>query len=146
LSTSVHKSVLVPYSADEMYALVADLESYPQFLPWCSDARILSQDADRVEAMIEMSKGGIRKSFTTRNRLQPGKMIEMRLREGPFRRLEGYWRFDPLGDDGSKVSLDLEFEFATRMLELVIGPVFNQIVESLVDAFHQRAVAVYGKR
>ena len=144
--TSISKSALVPYSPAEMFALVEDIEAYPQFLPWCSKARMLERNADEVRATIALSKGGVDKAFTTCNRIQPGKMIEMRLVEGPFRHLEGFWRFAPLGSDGCKVSLDMEFEFASRMLDLVVGPVFSQVANSLVDSFQQRAVEVYGKR
>ncbi len=144
--TSISKSALVPYSPAEMFALVEDIEAYPQFLPWCSEARVLERNADEVRATIALSKGGVDKAFTTCNRIQQGKMIEMRLVEGPFRHLEGFWRFAPLGSDGCKVSLDMEFEFASRMLDLVVGPVFSQVANSLVDSFQQRAVEVYGKR
>ena len=144
--TSISKSALVPYSPAEMFALVEDIEAYPQFLPWCSEARVLKRNADEVRATIALSKGRVDKAFTTCNRIQQGKMIEMRLVEGPFRHLEGFWRFAPLGSDGCKVSLDMEFEFASRMLDLVVGPVFSQVANSLVDSFQQRAVEVYGKR
>ena len=144
--TSINKSALVPYSPAEMFALVDDIEAYPQFLPWCRTAQVLERTEDEVRATIALSKGGVDKSFTTCNRNQGHKMIEMRLVEGPFRHLEGFWRFDPLGDDGCKVSLDLEFEFASRILDMVVGPVFSQVANSLVDSFRQRAVVVYGKR
>lgn len=146
MTTSIHKSALVAYTPAEMFALVSDIESYPQFLPWCSAARVLWREGDELKACIEMAKGSLQKAFTTHNRQQHNKMIEMRLVEGPFKRLEGFWRFDPLGDKACKVALDLEFEFATRMLSLVVGPVFSQIANTLVDAFQQRAVQVYGKR
>lgn len=146
MTTSIHKSALVAYTPAEMFGLVSDIETYPQFLPWCSGARVLWRDGDELKACIEMAKGTLQKSFTTHNRQQLNKMIEMRLIDGPFKRLEGYWRFDPLGDRACKVSLDMEFEFATRMLDLVVGPVFSQIANTLVDAFQQRAVQVYGKR
>lgn len=146
MTTSIHKSALVAYTPAEMFALVSDVETYPQFLPWCSTARVLWRGEDELKACIEMSKGSLQKSFTTHNRHQQNKMIEMRLIEGPFKRLEGFWRFDPLGDRACKVSLDLEFEFASRMLDLMVGPVFSQIANTLVDAFQQRAVHVYGKR
>lgn len=142
--TIINKFALVPYTPAQMYALVDDIEAYPEFLPWCKSTRVLSRTEDEVRATIELSRGGVEKSFTTCNRNQKNKMIEMRLVEGPFRRLEGFWRFDALGDDGCKVSLDLEFEFASRMLDMVIGPVFSQIANSLVDSFQKRAVAVYG--
>lgn len=144
--TSISKSALVPYSPAEMFALVDDIEAYPQFLPWCSAASVLERSADEVHASIALSKGGVDKAFTTCNRIQNGKMIEMRLVEGPFRHLEGFWRFDALGNDGCKVSLDMEFEFSSRMLGMVVGPVFSQVANSLVDSFQQRAVEVYGKR
>lgn len=142
---TVKKSALVLYSAAEMYALVGDIESYPQFLPWCRSTHILSRNEDEVRATIEMVKGGVHKSFTTCNRMQNHKMIDIRLLEGPFKRLEGYWRFEPLRADACKVSLDLEFEFS-HLLRVAIEPVFKQIANSLVDAFCKRAVDLYGKR
>lgn len=144
--TTISKSALVPYTPAEMFALVSDIPAYPDFLPWCSGARVLSSTGDEVRATLELSKGGVHKAFTTLNRHQHNKMIEVRLLEGPFRKLEGYWRFDPLGEHGCKVSLDLEFEFASRVLDLVVGPVFNQAANTLVESFQQRAVSVYGKR
>lgn len=144
--TSISKSALVPYSPAEMFALVDDIERYPEFLPWCSGTRILARSDDEVRATIALSKSGVDKTFTTCNRNQKNKMIEMRLVEGPFKHLQGYWRFDPLGEDGCKVSFDLEFEFSSRVLGMVVGPVFNQVANSLVDSFHKRALNVYGKR
>ena len=144
--TAISKSALVSYSPAQMFALVDGIEAYPEFLPWCRGAKVLSRTDDEVRATIELSKGGVEKAFTTCNRNQKNKMIEMRLVEGPFRQLEGFWRFDALGDDGCKVSFDLEFEFASRMLGMVVGPVFSQIANSMVDSFHKRAVEVYGKR
>jgi ribosome-associated toxin RatA of RatAB toxin-antitoxin module len=144
--TTIHRNALVPYSTDEMFALVDDIDTYREFLPWCSASNVLARDADEVRATIELSKGGLNKSFTTVNRLQKGKMIEMRLVEGPFRHLEGFWRFDALPESGCKVSLDLDFEFSSRMMGLMIGPVFTQVANSLVDAFCKRAEQVYGRR
>lgn len=143
---TVKKSALVLYSAAEMYALVGDIEAYPQFLPWCRSTTILSRNEDEVRATIEMAKGGVHKSFTTCNRMQRHKMIDIRLLEGPFKRLDGYWRFEPLRADASKVSLDMEFEFANQLLRVAVEPVFKQIANSLVDAFCTRAVDLYGKR
>ncbi len=143
---TVKKSALVLYSAAEMYALVSAIEAYPQFLPWCRSTQILSRSEDEVRATIEMVKGGVHKSFTTSNRMQKHKMIDIRLLEGPFKRLEGYWRFEPLRASASKVSLDMEFEFSSHLLRMVVEPVFKQIANSLVDAFCKRAVDLYGKR
>lgn len=144
--TTVSRSALLPYTAAEVFALVDDIESYPQFLPWCKSATILSRSEDEVRAALELSKGGVNKSFTTCNRMKKDKIIEMRLVEGPFHHLEGFWRFDPLGEQASKVSLDMEFEFSSRLLGMTVGPVFNQIAGTLVDSFCKRAVEVYGKR
>jgi ribosome-associated toxin RatA of RatAB toxin-antitoxin module len=143
---TIRKQALVPYRPDEVYALVNDVEAYPEFLPWCSAARVTSLDDDAVRATIEMRRGRLHKSFTTLNRLQKGKMIEVRLLEGPFRHLEGYWRFDPLGDDACRISFDLSYEFSSRLLSATVGPVFHQIAQTLIDAFCQRAVEIYGKR
>jgi ribosome-associated toxin RatA of RatAB toxin-antitoxin module len=143
---SINRSALVPYSPAEMFALVDDIEAYPEFLPGCRGTRVLSRSTDEVRATIELSKGGVEKAFTTSNRSQQNKMIEVRLVEGPFKHLNGFWRFDPLGESGCKVSLDLEFEFASRVLGMVVGPVFSQIANSLVDSFLKRAEQVYGKR
>ncbi len=143
--TTISKSALVPYSAEEMYELVADVESYPRFLPWCAGARVLARDDAGLIAEIDMAFGGIRKTFTTRNHHTPGRM-DIRLVRGPFSRLEGSWRFDQVGDIGSRISLDLEFDFANRLLALAVGPVFSTIANSLVDSFKKRAREVYGPR
>lgn len=143
---TISKSALVRYSAAEMYALVNDVESYPQFLPWCRSTRVLSRNEDEVRATIELARGAIQKSFTTCNRLQKDKMIEIRLVEGPFHHLEGFWRFDALDEKACKVSLDLDFDFSSKLIGLALGPVFSQIVNTLVDSFQKRAVQVYGKR
>lgn len=127
-----------------MYLLVDDIESYPLFLPWCRTTEVISRKNDEVKASIEIARGAVNRSFTTCNRLQKDKMIEMRLVEGPFRHLQGFWRFDSLSEDACKVMLDLEFEFAGKLLDMTIGPVFNQIANTLVDAFCQRAKEVYG--
>lgn len=142
----ISKNALVPYTAAEMYSLVDDIAAYPSFLPWCKDAKVLSRDEDEVRATIAIAKSGVHKSFTTFNRLQHNKMIEMRLLEGPFHHLEGFWRFDALDDRGCKVSLDLEFEFSNKIIRLTVGPVFDQVANTLVDAFCERAIEVYGKR
>ena len=142
--TTIHRHALTPHSAEQMYALVDDIESYPEFLLWCRSASIISRDSDVVTAKLELAKGSVHKEFTTRNRLMPGKMIEMKLVEGPFHHLEGFWRFDALSEDACKVILDLEFDFSNKMVGLVVGPVFNQVANTLVDAFCKRASDLYG--
>lgn len=142
---TINKHALVAYSASEMYELVNDVDSYHKFLPWCGSSEVLSRDEDVVRATVEIAHGSLRKAFTTRNLLQPGKMIEMRLEEGPFKHLEGFWRFDSLGERACKVSLDLDYEFSSRLIGMALGPVFSQIANTLVDSFCKRAVDIYGK-
>ncbi len=143
--TCISKNALIPYSAAEMYALVDDIASYPGFLEWCRSATELERSGDQVTARLELARGAFHKTFTTRNRMQQDKMVEMRLVEGPFRLLEGFWRFDSLGERACKVSFDLEFEFSSRLMGLAAGPAFSQIANTMVDAFCKRAVEIYGK-
>lgn len=143
---TVNRSALVPYSPGQMYGLVDDIEGYPAFLPWCRSAKEWSRTEDEVRASIELQRGPVHKTFTTRNRLQRNKMIEMRLVEGPFHHLEGFWRFSELEHGATRIALDLEYEFSSTVLKLAIGPVFGQIANTLVDAFCARAVDLYGKR
>ena len=142
----IDRSALVPYTAKEMFALVSDIEAYPDFLPWCTQASVLSHRHDEVRASVSFSVGGMSRSFATRNYLQVNKMIEMQLVEGPFSSLHGCWQFDSLGDAGCKIALHLEYDFSSRMLGMVVGPVFNQISNTMVDSFQHRAVEVYGER
>lgn len=144
---SVHKSVLIWYSAEQMFALVTDVESYPQFLPWCDTSGVLARDAQGMQAQVGISFGGIRQTFTTRNDHTPGRQVDVRLVDGPFSMLEGHWRFIPVGSDGEgacKVELKLDYAFRSATLAALVGPVFDRIAGSLVDAFVKRAEQVYG--
>ncbi|MDH5259288.1 MAG: type II toxin-antitoxin system RatA family toxin [Gammaproteobacteria bacterium] len=143
----ISRQSLVMYSPAEMYALVNDINAYPDFLPWCKSSHIISQTEDVIEASVEIAKGSLNKSFATRNLLQKNKMIEMSLLDGPFKHLEGFWRFKPLKDPAAcKVTLDLEFEFNSKLIAIAVGPVFSKIANTLVDSFSKRAVEVYGER
>lgn len=135
----VERSALVGQSAARMFALVADIESYPRFLPWCSGARAVSRTAEHTLATIQVSYRGIREEFTTENDNVAGESIEMKLVRGPFRRLQGRWRFVPLGESACRIEFRLEYEISSKLLERVIGPVFQHIANTLVDAFVQRA-------
>jgi len=141
--TIIHKSALVPYSAEKMYALVSDIDAYPEFLSWCGGTRIHTYEGNVVVASIDIAYSGIHKSFTTRNELDPGKAMVMHLRNGPFKRLEGVWHFDALDENACKVSLHLEFEFSNVLLRMTLGPVFESIANHLIDQFQQRAEALY---
>lgn len=140
----IHKTAIVPYSASQMYALVNQIEDYPKFLPHCGAAEIISANEDEIKASLTLEWSGIQKSFSTCNRLQKDKMIEVRLEEGPFKHLEGFWRFEPLADDACKIIFDLEFEIAGMILSAMFGPIFQQIMMKLVDAFVERAKVIYG--
>ncbi|HPY40018.1 MAG TPA: type II toxin-antitoxin system RatA family toxin [Thiolinea sp.] len=140
----ISRSALVPYSAEQMFTLVDAIRDYPKFLPWCRSSAELDRDEDEVKASIEIAKGAMNKSFTTQNRMQKNKVIEMSLVDGPFKHLHGFWRFDELNDGACKVSLDLNFEFSNMLIGLAIGPVFNQVANTLVDSFVARAKEVYG--
>ena len=142
----IDRSALVPYTAEEMFTLVSDVDSYADFLPWCSDAQTLSRDGDHVEARIEFHVGTVKRSFTTRNHNIEHQAIDMQLVDGPFSELEGRWQFVPLGKDGCRISLQLQYDFSSRMVRMVTAPVFGQIANSLVGAFQKRAVEVYGER
>jgi ribosome-associated toxin RatA of RatAB toxin-antitoxin module len=142
--TVVEKSALVKFSARQMFDLVNDIEAYPRFLPWCSGSRILKREGDIVEAELLISKGGFKKSFSTRNIIDEGGRITVSLLEGPFSYLEGTWDFMPLREDASKISLNLEFEMPGLLANLAFGAVFNQICNTMVSSFTQRAKEIYG--
>jgi ribosome-associated toxin RatA of RatAB toxin-antitoxin module len=144
--TTIHRSAIVPYSAHRMFELVADIPSYPKFLPWCGGARIVSTQGDEVIAAIDIAYSGVHKTFSTRNLLQCDKMIEIRLLDGPFSYLQGFWQFKVLDENSSKISLDLEFEVANRIVSLALTPVFSGIANQLVDRFHRRAIELYGSQ
>jgi ribosome-associated toxin RatA of RatAB toxin-antitoxin module len=143
-TTRIHRSALVPYSAQRMFDLVADVKAYPEFLPWCRRASIASADGQQMQATLEIAKGPLRKSFTTRNVLHPPGRIEIALQEGPFRELQGCWTFEDLSGDGSRVTLDLEFQVAGALLGRTLAPVFGEIANTLVEAFSRRARSLYG--
>jgi ribosome-associated toxin RatA of RatAB toxin-antitoxin module len=134
----------VPYSAKAMFALVNDIEAYPEFLPLCSAATILQRNADTMTARVELSKGPLHQSFTTRNRLAPHSAIHMSLVDGPFKFLQGSWSFKPLDGDLTEVALDLGFEFKNRLLATAFGKLFKQLSATMVEAFCRRARELYG--
>ncbi|RJG00879.1 type II toxin-antitoxin system RatA family toxin [Noviherbaspirillum sedimenti] len=139
----VHKSVLLPFSAEQMFVLVNGIEEYPKFLPWCGGTEILRREENKVVASIAINYHGVKHSFTTENVNLPSSTIRMTLVEGPFRHLDGTWTFKPLRADACKVELDLHYEFASKLLDKMIGPVFHMIANNMVEAFCQRAEAVY---
>lgn len=142
----VNKSVLLWHSPAQMYALVTAVADYPQFLPWCSDARILTEHDDGVTAQLHIAFAGLRQSFTTRNVHVTGSSVTMTLVDGPFSHLTGQWRFLPLSDPNAcKVEFTLDYAFASTTLSLLVSPVFDRITSTFVESFVKRAEQVYGK-
>ncbi len=141
----IQRKLQVPYSAAEMFRLVDDVASYQQFLPWCKESKELSRTEDEVRATLILPAKGLQKAFTTCNRLQKDKMIEISLINGPFRHLEGFWLFHHEGEKLCTIQFDLEFEFSSKFLGLAFSPVFHQVANTLIDAFAKRAEQLYGK-
>lgn len=144
---TIQKSVLLMHSAHEMFALVTDVQHYPQFLPWCDHTEVLERAEDTMVAKVGMSIGGLRQSFTTRNLHVNDRQVLMSLVDGPFSRLNGQWDFTPLGDGAEsacKVAFQLTYGFSSTTLARLVGPVFDKIAGSLVEAFVKRADEVYG--
>jgi ribosome-associated toxin RatA of RatAB toxin-antitoxin module len=145
--TTIERSALVHYSPQEMFQLVNNVGDYAEFLPWCRSSRVLTETETEMEASVEIAKGVLNQTFTTRNTLSRGHRIDIELVDGPFKKLTGYWQFDALKmENACKVNLALEFEFDNTMISIAARPVFTQIANSLVDAFCKRAVEVYGER
>ncbi len=142
----VEKSVLIEYPAAMMYALVEDVAAYPAFLPWCGGTEILKQEGDTTRAAIVIDFRGIKQRFSTENRADPPKLITMTLVDGPFRHLDGSWHFKALGEEACKIEFRLHYEFSSKLLEKIVGPVFHYIANTFVDAFVKRARQLYGPR
>jgi len=151
----VKKSVLLWYSAHEIYQLVTDVEDYPQFLPWCERVEVLSRDGDGLTARLYLAYSGIRHAFTTRNVHVPDQSVRIDLVDGPFSLLEGLWRFLPLALPGAsqaadgaacKIEFEMRYAFANAVLEAAISPVFDRIANTFVDSFVRRAEQVHGPR
>ena len=140
----VRKSVLVPFSAARLFALVDGVADYPQFLPWCAGTTVLEQHENGKTARIDIDYHGVRAHFTTANENRPPESIVVTLQDGPFRHLHGEWRFLALAEDACKVEFELAYEFATHLLERIVGPVFSHIADTFVDAFVRRAEQLHG--
>lgn len=137
----VNRTALVSCSAEKMFSVVDDIEAYPRFLPWCAASRVVSRSETEVVASLDIARGGMKQSFTTRNTLDRPRSIRLALIEGPFAELTGQWTFEPLGDDGCKVSLNLSFVMDSRIMGAALGAVFSVAADRMVDAFCERAEA-----
>lgn len=141
--TQVDRSALVLHTAEQMFDLVNDVASYPQFLPWCSGSTVIESTDEVMQASLYVAKAGLKYSFTTRNDLERPQTIRMALVEGPFSSLSGIWTFKPLSEEACKVSLSLEFDFSGKLASMAMSKVFNQMAATMVDAFVSRADQVY---
>ncbi|MEI6413016.1 MAG: type II toxin-antitoxin system RatA family toxin [Pseudomonadota bacterium] len=143
---TILKSALVPYPNDTLYRLVNEAEHYPEFLPWCRSARVLSRSDTEQCVELEVMRLGIRQVFSTCNRMSPPFRIELALRQGPFSEFQGVWNFIPLRENACRIEFRLHFEFSNLLLDKAFGAVFQQIANTLVDAFCQRAREIHGHR
>jgi ribosome-associated toxin RatA of RatAB toxin-antitoxin module len=139
------KTILLPYSAEQMYTLVNDLDGYKDFLPWCGGVEIFKQNELELEAKVHIDFKGIKQFFHTHNDLVLNKSIEMSFVDGPFKHFHGYWSFAELSSSACKVEFSLEYQFSNKILELVVGPLFNIISSTFVDGFVKRAKTIYSK-
>lgn len=140
----VEKSALVPFSDQAMFDLVRDVDRYSEFLPWCADSELLSDDGDRICGRIDVERMGIRQSFSTCNQCKAPGYMSIELKEGPFQSLSGAWEFVALREDACKVVLTLDFEFSGKLINAAFGKVFHQIANTMVESFCKRAKEVYG--
>jgi len=143
---TLERSALLRFPAAAMYELVADVEAYPGFLPGCVAATVEHREDELVRARLGFNVKGLKDSFATENRLQPGRSIRMRLVDGPFRQLDGTWEFLPLAEDACKVTLKLSLDFGSRILEGTLSPWLDRAVNGLIEAFRRRAEALHGQR
>ena len=140
----ISKSAIVPYSCEQMYQLVNQVNDYPEFLNWCSSASILNQTDGEITASVSIKKSAFNQTFTTVNSLTTNQRIDMKLKDGPFNHLSGVWIFSALSDSACKVELELEFNFSSKIVDMAIAPIFTSIANSQLDAFVTRAKQIYG--
>lgn len=142
---AVKKTVLIEFTPRQMFDLVDGVESYPEFLPWCGGTELLARDERTTAARIHINYHGLKAHFATENEKEAPHRMVIRLTEGPFRHLDGLWQFMPLGATACKIEFQLHYEFASKLLEKAVGPVFNHIANTFVDSFVKRAEQIYRK-
>ena len=140
----IKRTALVPYSCDMAFEVVDQIDAYAEFLPWCAESKVLQRTDREVIATLVLAKSGIRQSFTTKNQLAPPNTIVLSLVNGPFSRLEGTWGFDALGQAGCKITLNLSFEFSSKLIDQTFGRVFGVAADRLVEAFTARLDDLHG--
>jgi len=140
---TISRSALVMHSVEQMYQLINDIVAYPQFIPNCGDSKIISNQDNEVTASLLVSKGGLKKWFTTKNTLIDNNKVQLDLVDGPFKKLTGYWQLTKLSEEACKISLQLDYEFSSKVFDLAFGRVFDSLTNNMVQAFTQRAKEVY---
>jgi len=141
---TLERSALVPFSAERMFALVNDVRRYPEFVPWCAGAEVLAETDALIEASLRLKRGGVEHRFTTRNTLTPFTAMRLELVDGPFTTFTGDWTFKALGEDACKIGLTLTFQYRGRLATAALGALLSSSADTLVEAFCQRAKALYG--
>ena len=141
--SKVSRSALVPYTAAQMYEIVNTIEDYPNFVPWCVGSDVTEIAVNQKQATLKFARGALKTSFTTKNTLEQNVCIDMQLVEGPFKHLEGVWKFTDIDDAGSKVELELDFEISNRIIKTALEAFFSQVCDKMVSAFVQRAQQIY---
>jgi ribosome-associated toxin RatA of RatAB toxin-antitoxin module len=144
--TTINKTSILPYSCEEIYKVVTNIEEYPDFLPWCDSVSVHINTETEAEATLNIRKGKLTIAFTTHNDMIPNQQIKLRLLKGPFKRLSGLWVFTSIKENVTRVSLKLEFEFSSRIIAMALGMLFNQITSTMLDAFCERTKKIYGER
>ena len=142
--TTINRTALVPYTPLQMYMIIKDVDKYPDFLPWCGGSEVLTETEDEITASVTISKGLVNKTFTTRNKLVRGESLSLELVDGPFKSLNGLWTFKDIKGQACKITFDLDFQFSNRLVELTVGPIFNQIANTFVDSFIEEANRQHG--
>ena len=142
---SINKSTVVSFSADQMYTLVNDVESYPDFLPWCSASEVHEQTSQYMKASVSLAVGAVKQTFTTENTLDAGKRIDVHLVSGPFKQLQGFWLFEPAGESMCRVSFQMNFEYKNLLVKMALNKIFQSIGNSLVSSFIKRAEQLYAR-
>jgi len=140
----IARSAIVEHPASDLFALVEHIEAYPEFLPWCREARVLERSDGRTVATLTVGLKGLRYAFTTRNQNRPPSAIDLELVKGPFRRFAAHWRFEPLGDRAARIRFEMEYALAGALVARALGPLFENIADTMVDAFKRRADVVHG--
>lgn len=142
---NISKSVITPYTPAQMYALVSDVANYKNYLPWCPSSEILKTENNKIVARVDISYLKVKAHFTTENINTQNERIDMNLVDGPFKHLQGHWKFIPLGENGSKIEFKLDYKFSNIIIEKVIGTVFELVIKSIVDSFVKKAHEIYRK-